>query len=116
MSDERLRDLEQSYAAQPVVAAAECGKQEQHRARALLCYACEAKEEREHRRRTQRDRRHIKAGLIAWKDLGHFLALVSVPGCCQHCGAQFERQRRTARYCSTRCRVAAHRGSKPRSR
>lgn len=28
---------------------------------------------------------------------------------CQHCGSQFEATRRSARFCSDRCRVAAHR-------
>jgi hypothetical protein len=28
---------------------------------------------------------------------------------CVHCGDTFTRQRRTAKYCSTKCRVAAHR-------
>lgn len=29
---------------------------------------------------------------------------------CDHCGARFEAKRSTARYCSDRCRVGAHRG------
>lgn len=31
---------------------------------------------------------------------------------CTHCGASFERKRSTARFCSTACRVAAHRKAK----
>ncbi|MEO8571790.1 MAG: hypothetical protein ABI553_08830 [Chloroflexota bacterium] len=30
-------------------------------------------------------------------------------GICVRCGGAFDRERATARYCSTRCRVAAHR-------
>ena len=33
----------------------------------------------------------------------------SVPIACDHCAAVFAPKRSTARYCSTRCRVAAHR-------
>jgi hypothetical protein len=28
---------------------------------------------------------------------------------CDHCGTEFQAKRSNARYCSTRCRVAAHR-------
>ena len=31
---------------------------------------------------------------------------------CDHCGATFTPERSTARYCSTRCRVAAHRAAR----
>ena len=31
------------------------------------------------------------------------------PDACQHCGETFQRLRRSKIYCSTRCRVAAHR-------
>jgi hypothetical protein len=34
------------------------------------------------------------------------------PRPCGHCGQVFQPERTTARYCSTRCRVAAHRSSK----
>ena len=35
---------------------------------------------------------------------------------CDHCGASFERKRSTARFCSTACRVAAHRKAKVTSK
>jgi hypothetical protein len=35
--------------------------------------------------------------------------MASPPIACVHCGAVFTPKRSTARYCSTRCRVAAHR-------
>jgi len=31
---------------------------------------------------------------------------------CQHCGDLFDQERSTAKFCSTKCRVAAHRASK----
>ncbi|MGX9350085.1 hypothetical protein ACS3QZ_02680 [Shimia sp. W99] len=39
----------------------------------------------------------------------HRLDMVAVQPTCQHCGEPFEPIRRTGKYCSTRCRVAAHR-------
>lgn len=40
--------------------------------------------------------------------------LVKVTDCmnCAHCGEAFKPQRSTARFCSTRCRVAAHRAQR----
>jgi hypothetical protein len=39
--------------------------------------------------------------------------MTSLPGCtaliCSHCGTEFKPQRRSARFCDTACRVAAHR-------
>lgn len=34
---------------------------------------------------------------------------VSPPRSCEHCGSEFQARAAHARYCSTRCRVAAHR-------
>jgi hypothetical protein len=34
------------------------------------------------------------------------------PVACRHCGASFTPQRKTAQFCSTACRVAAHRKGK----
>jgi hypothetical protein len=62
---------------------------------------------RQQRRRAREKReRHIAAGLA--RGDGRYI-YEEVGRCCDHCGAHFMPKRTTARYCSTRCRVAAHR-------
>jgi hypothetical protein len=67
--------------------------------------------QRERRRSTQRQRRLLRAGLLEWKVMagGEFKMAVPVKRACEHCGAEFEPQRTTARFCSTKCRVYAAR-------
>jgi hypothetical protein len=56
------------------------------------------------RRRKETLQRKEAAGHIR---VSGFFALVT--GTCTHCGESFHPKRSSARYCSTRCRVAAHR-------
>jgi hypothetical protein len=49
------------------------------------------------------------AGLVVQREQGPFLLVEGVKGRCRHCGQEFERLRTTARFCSARCRMAAHR-------
>jgi len=59
--------------------------------RRTTCNGCRAKAEREKKRRQRGTDLSARA--------------------CQHCGATFTPKRSTARFCSTRCRVAAHRST-----
>jgi hypothetical protein len=76
------------------------------------CRMCVAERAAEANRAYQRKRRRREtlqrkeaAGHLQGK--GFFRFAVMVP--CAHCGEKFKPQRTTARYCSARCRVAAHR-------
>jgi hypothetical protein len=73
-------------------------------------------EVRRHVRRVgQRRRRALRAGRLARGEYlrsdgyGDHWQMVVVDFSCAWCGVAFRPQRNTARYCSTRCRVAAHR-------
>jgi hypothetical protein len=92
-----------------------CGRDKLMRPAAQLCCACYEARQAEanranQRKRRQRERRkrHLAAGLL--KVTGSFTLKVSAT--CAHCGTSFEPKRCSARYCSTKCRVAAHRGKK----
>jgi hypothetical protein len=89
------------------------------------CFLCRELRRREDNRQNQRLRRALvrdcrrhQAGLCVLETItvGAFtvdrlavvdLAVVDVP--CQRCGIPFRPRRTTARYCSDKCRVAAHR-------
>jgi hypothetical protein len=88
----------------------DCGEPEVRGKRATRCRECQRKHARELRGRRQRDRRAVAAGLVEYQNTDFFRLMVPVRAPCRHCGTPFLRQRTTARYCSTRCRVAAHRG------
>jgi hypothetical protein len=62
------------------------------------------------RRRRQRETRQRRLAAGVWKRTEHFLVGAAVA--CANCGETFPPERTTARYCSTRCRVAAHRAKK----
>jgi hypothetical protein len=71
--------------------------------------AAEANRENQRRRRNRETiERRIAAGHL--KQTSGFL--LTVRPACAHCGETFVPKRTTARYCSTRCRVAAHRAQK----
>jgi hypothetical protein len=71
------------------------------------CRECAARRKAEANRRAQRRRRYWE------KRVRHKAAgLVEGTLACAHCGKRFRPQRSSARYCSTRCRVAAHRHKK----
>jgi hypothetical protein len=67
---------------------------------------------RRQRRDLQKTARRLAAGHLKKIDLksGYFLMPCPVP--CVHCGAEFQPQRSSARYCGARCRVAAHRAKR----
>jgi hypothetical protein len=75
----------------------ECGKQWRgYGPRLRLCRECE----KEVRRRRQQERRQAQRA-------AREAARERVP--CKHCGETFLPERSTARYCSVKCRVRAHR-------
>jgi hypothetical protein len=89
-----------------------CGIDTWMKPQARYCEECEAanrakanRANQRRRRRRETNRRQRQAGHL--KSAGFFSMLVHVP--CAHCGEPFKPERTTARYCSTRCRVAAHR-------
>jgi hypothetical protein len=90
-----------------------CRQKKRMAAGVRICLACKEQQQAEanranqrRRRRRERAKRRIEAGFL--KRTGP-LFLVDNHATCAHCGANFEAKRTTARYCSTRCRVAAHR-------
>jgi hypothetical protein len=92
-----------------------CGQTAPLRPASRMCRDCYARRQAEanrayqrKRRRRERCRRRLAAGLV--KVAG--ASLVEMQTGCAHCGTPFRPQRTTGRYCSTRCRVAAHRGKK----
>ena len=90
----------------------DCGKPEVRGVQAKRCRECQGQRDRERRVHAQRKGRLLAAGLVAEQTQGIFRVLVAVKGVCRQCGEEFPRRRTTARYCSTRCRMAAHRGKK----
>jgi hypothetical protein len=95
-----------------VITCVDCGKQERRGIRAKpLCRECLKRRQRPARRRRQQERRATAAGTMAWKVIK--LLGVKYPApvdfACAHCGGMFRPRRKTARYCSPRCRVAAYR-------
>jgi hypothetical protein len=60
---------------------------------------------RRQRRQEETLRRRLTAGLVRPSQEG----LVPCAIACARCGQPFRPERTTGRYCSTRCRVAAHR-------
>ena len=96
----------------------DCGKVERRGVTAVRCGACAARRARERQTYRQRLARHLKAGLVARnpaagpvvrRERGIVLPVEAVKGRCEHCDQEFERLRTTARFCSARCRMAAHR-------
>ena len=87
----------------------DCGRVEERGAQAVRCRACADAHARERQTCRQRLARNLKAGLVVRREQGIFLLTEAVKGRCEHCGQEFERQRTTARFCSARCRMAAHR-------
>jgi hypothetical protein len=57
----------------------------------------------------QRTRRHLRAGLILEQSRGDLRFFIFAPRECEFCGERFNPKRTTARYCSPKCRVYAHR-------
>jgi hypothetical protein len=93
----------------------DCGEDRPMRPAALYCAACYGRRQAEANRVNQRKRRQrerIKRRLAA----GHLQKgpcfIVSVRILCAHCGEPFRPARSSGRYCSARCRVAAHRKAK----
>jgi hypothetical protein len=64
------------------------------RSRCQICAAERLREQRRQAEQRRRERQRQPAETL-----------------CLHCGAAFHRQRTTARFCSARCRVAAHRAA-----
>jgi hypothetical protein len=92
---------------------ASCGQEELMRPAARLCPTCRQQRQAEanranQRRRRQREkvRRRLAAGHL--KKAGPYF-VVGAAVTCAHCGAPFRPARSSGRYCSPRCRVAAHR-------
>jgi DNA-directed RNA polymerase subunit RPC12/RpoP len=86
----------------------DCGKRVFRGSQAFFCRGCL----RERRRKGQRQRRAFAAGLLVrlpGQGKWGCCAIVPAKYACARCGAEFRPRRTTARYCSTRCRVAAHR-------
>jgi hypothetical protein len=82
---------------------------------ARMCGACYALRQAQANRANQRKRRqwekrkrHLAAGLL--QKNAYFVMAAEIR--CAHCGEPFRPQRSSARYCSVRCRVAAHRNKK----
>ena len=49
-------------------------------------------------------------GMRSFAEVDQMMADMGIdPDACDHCGEHFERKRQTKQFCSTRCRVAAHR-------
>jgi hypothetical protein len=94
-----------------------CGVREQRGFTANLCRECQASATKARRRETQQLRRGVQAGrLRGYTEDVMFYGKGKIddplPFTCGHCGTVFYPQRSSARYCSTKCRVAAHRGQK----
>jgi hypothetical protein len=90
----------------------DCGKVEVRGVGARRCRECADRHARERRVDAQRTRRLLAAGLVERQACGVISLLAPVKGVCAQCGAEFERRRTTARYCSAKCRVAAHRAAR----
>jgi hypothetical protein len=91
-------------------------KQKKHMAAgAWVCLECQQEHAAEanrknQRRRRQREKRQRRQEAGIEMSKGFFKVELPIP--CAHCGEPFLPARSTGRYCSTRCRVAAHRGAK----
>jgi hypothetical protein len=57
----------------------------------------------------KRLQRAVSMGYSKIVDLGECITYAPVRVPCQNCGVEFEPERSTARFCSARCRMAAHR-------
>jgi hypothetical protein len=64
---------------------------------------------RERQRHQQKERRALAAGLVTAQRQGIFRLLLPVKRTCAQCGAEFQPQRTTAKFCSPKCRVYWHR-------
>ena len=90
----------------------DCGKEAFRGRQAKRCWECTKAAAREWRRKCQQQRRAVAAGLLVrlpGQGKWGCCAIVPAKYACARCGAEFRPRRTTARYCSTRCRVAAHR-------
>jgi hypothetical protein len=122
MSEERksrLRSLESAIQLGAMIelglewrTCSDCGEEELMLPRAKYCKECRERRAAESNRTNQRrrrkretNRRQLAAGHL--RRTGYFL--MRLPIACAGCGQAFTPKRSTGRYCSTRCRVAAHR-------
>jgi hypothetical protein len=89
-----------------------CGEHYLGFGRGRYCGSCRRARIAEARRRYQRKCRQRETALRK-EAAGHILGTgdfrIVRKVRCAHCGKPFKPQRTTARYCGTRCRVAAHR-------
>ena len=88
---------------------ASCGKKEERGNATELCSACALERRRQRRRAAQQERRGLQSGRYIRQTQGIFRVLVPKRQRCVHCGREFLPERSTARFCSTRCRVALYR-------
>ena len=83
--------------------------------RGWYCATCRQARIAEAKRRYQRKRRQRETAKRK-EAAGHFLGTgffrIVLKVSCAHCGKRIKPKRSTARYCSTRCRVAANRAKK----
>lgn len=93
-----------------------CGVVERMHVKSWLCTACRRRRRAEQNRRTQFYRRRherylrkLATGVVVHYPYGSIIEPRSVP--CQQCAEAFQPRRTTAKFCSTRCRVAWHRRS-----
>jgi hypothetical protein len=118
--ESRLRELEEELKRRagshpmPLRKCPGCKQRKPMRWSVLYCTDCRTERAKEANRRAQRKRRQREtyqrreaAGLV--KRSKSFYTLQAT---CAHCGQPFTPERSSARYCSARCRVAAHRAKK----
>jgi hypothetical protein len=91
----------------------DCGQTKPMSPARLYCLDCGARRQAEANRANQRRRRQwqttkrqLAAGMLH-KGAAPILEYRHIP--CAHCGEPFFPRRASGRFCSTRCRVAAHR-------
>jgi hypothetical protein len=87
----------------------DCYEPELRGKRATRCRACQEKYTRERRCYQQWQRRRLASGLLVRKDTDVLRLVGTAPRTCGHCGGEFLPEHTTARYCSAKCRMAAHR-------
>ena len=95
-----------------LVTCKECGRKELRGYLAELCSECQRERTKQRKAEAQRARRRKRCGRFERIVVNEsFAVLTPVEFTCGHCGATFIPKRKTARYCSAKCRVYACRCS-----
>ena len=95
-----------------LVTCKQCGREELRGCLAELCSECQRERTKQRKAVAQRIRRRERSERFERIVVNDgFAVLAPVEFTCGHCGATFIPKRKTARYCSAKCRVYARRRS-----